>query len=363
MTRLPFLFLIISFFFAGASLLCTDNGAHAASSLQRGVDPLERGRQVERVRRFFQRTLDDLNLSRQITEEDIDEIEKESDSIPPLDSAQREADLLSLLDTYYSYLDWLKDRIEEFEGDMEQLSADNLPGSEFLDNGLEDMVSMLKELEKVLGGKIERFSSEGQRVADILERRRFLQSRIIDLEKRLERVEKHHDEKERDHPVKGEGAERIKGEISVVQTEIQSLPQVDEDILAHYQVMIERGKGEAEWIALQIDEYEMLRQVASLLPRETSRFGVEMEKAIHRTMRAYENEINLLNRRIDGLEKSRSRITPVGTLRETERSRELGDFYERSQVRYNDLINRLKIRIGAWRAELAEISSSRKQWP
>lgn len=362
MSRLMPLLLILSISISGGLIPLFQDEARAAATVQRGSSPVERGRQAERVKRFLFWTIDDLNFSRKLTEEDISELEKQYDDITPLESVQREADLLSLLDTRYSYMDWLKDRIEELEEDMGEISADNLPGSEFLENSFLDMVSMLKEQSKILGEKIDRFSAEEKRLAGILERRQLLQSRIGDLEAQLARIENKHSGHDHQGPLETDKkhAERIRHDVKIVQSELLSLPQVDEDILKHYMLMIELGKGESEWIALQTDEFGMLREVAALLPRDTVRFSTEMERAIRRTVRAYESEISVLHRKIDGLDKMRERISPAGTLRETEFSRDLEDLYDRLEMRYNDLINRIKIRIGAWQAEAAEIISVRQ---
>jgi chromosome segregation ATPase len=358
MSRSFFFSLAISFVFWSLFYPC--EAACAEKPVQRGSDSTENGRRVERIRRFFQRTLEDLNLSRQFIEEEIGELERESDSILPLESPQMEADLLSLMDTYYSYLDWLKDRIEEFEGDMEQLSVDDLPGSGFLENSFDEMIAMLKEMEKVLRDKVDRFSAEEKRIADLLEQRRLLQSRINDPEKHSESIEKRLDDKPQSSSKGEDGAEHTGDDLRVIQEELESLPPVDEDILEHYRLMTEQGKGEAEWIALQIEEYTMLRRVAPLLPRDTLRNAEELDKAIRMTVTAYENEIACIKRKIDGLERSRSGITHVGTLRKTESSGDLDDFYQRSQFRYNELINRLIVRIGAWQSESAEIKSVRQ---
>jgi hypothetical protein len=104
----------------------------------------------------------------------------------------------------------------------------------------------------------------------------------------------------------------------------------------------------------------MLRKVAPLLPRDTLRFAPELDQAIRMAVQAYENEIARIKRKIDGLDRSSSDETQVGTLQETERSGELDDFFQRTQIRYNELINRLKIRIDVWQAEAAEIKSVRQ---
>lgn len=353
--------LLFSIYFAGALSQFPLVPAVAATAKAQAGRSVDKERRVERVKRFLQRTVDDLSLSRQLAEEDIDELEKQIDAITPLESMQREADLLSLLDTSYSYLDWLKDRIDEFEEDLGELSAETLPGSEFLGNSFAEMTAMLKEQETVLQDKVSRFRGEEERLAGILERRRLLQSQLNDLQAQLARIE----QKLADHgnkPAEKEKAhaDSIRIDINAVQTELLSLPLVDEDMLKHYAVLIERGRWSAESLALKIDEYGMLREVAPLLPRETTPFAAEMEGAFQRAVRGYEKEINILNRKIDELERMRSRMTPAGTLRELDRSRELADFYERLQIRYNDLINRIRIRIGAWQAESAELRSVRE---
>jgi chromosome segregation ATPase len=359
MPRLFSLFLFISISFAGVLSLFPLGPAAAATAKPQTGRSMDKEQRVERVKRFLQRTVEDLNLSRQLVEEDIDELEKQIDAIPPLEPLQREADLLSLLDTSYSYLDWLKDRIDEFEEDLGELSAETLPGSEFLGNSFAEMAAMLKEQEKVLQDKVSRFREEEKRLACILERRRLLQSQFNELQAQLARMEQ--ELADREHkPAEEEKAraERIRIDLGVVQTELLSLPQVDEDILKHYAVLIERGRWSAESLTLKVNEYGMLREVAPFLPREPTPSAAEMEGAFQRAVRGYEKEINLLNRKIDELERMRSRITPAGTLRELDRSRELADFYERLQIRYNDLINRIRIRIGAWQAESAEVRSA-----
>ena len=361
MPRLPLLILIAAVSVAGGLILFPPVPAVAATATAQAGRPVDKEQRVERVKRFFQRTVEDLNVSQKLTEKDIDELEKQIDAIPLLEPMQREADLLSLLDSFYSHLDWIKDRIEEFEEDLGELSLETIPGSEFLEHTLEEMAAMLKEQERVLQDKVSRFREEEKRLAGILERRRLLQSQFNDLQAQLARMEQELADREHKPAEKDKArAERIRIDLGVVQTELLSLPQVDEDILKHYAVMMERGGLEAEWLALRVSEYLMLREVVPLIPLETPLFATEMEGAFQRAVRGYEKEINVLNRKIDELERRRSRVTPAGTLREMDRSRELADLYERAQIRYNDMINRIRIRIGAWQAESAEVRSARE---
>jgi hypothetical protein len=339
--------LLICSFLTGVIATVQVDGAFAAAQPQR-VSPLAaKEQQAARVKRFLQRIIDDLNLSRQLAEEDIADLEKRLDDIPPDNSMQIEADLLSLLDTHYSYLDWVKDRIEEFEGDMEQVSAENLPSSEFLENSMVDMVSMLNELEKVLQDKVDRFSAEEKHPGDSISREKALQPKEPGLDTKGEKTST------------GESVEPSKNEKSATGSESPLPSQAEAERCTHNRIMAERGKGEADWIRLQIDEYTMLARVARLLPRDTSRFRQEINYAVQMTIKAYKEEISLLDKKINQLDKERSAFTPADASHEEDHPCELADLYVKLQIRYNDLINRLRTGIGSWEAESVEIGPDR----
>ncbi len=351
--------IITLFFLSGAILFAQAVMVNAANAS--GKPPpsraVETERRRERLKRFLQRTLDDLKESQALAEEDVSELDKQVDAITPLESPQREADFQSLMDWYYGYLGWVREQIEEFDDDLTQFSSATLSDNEEWGTRFEEMINMQKGLMRELQGKVKQFSAEEKQLAEILERRRLLQSQFNDLQDRLARIEKKAD---REHPLSDkekEKADRIRVDVNVVQIELLSLPQVDEDLLKHYAVIIERGKWENEWLALKIGEYEALRDVAAQLSRYPSRSSAEFEASYRRVTRLYEGEISRLNRKIDELDCRQSRVTPAGSLREMDRSRELNDFYELLRIRYNDRISRIKIQIGAYEAESAEIRS------
>jgi hypothetical protein len=351
--------IITLLFLAGAILFAEAifvNAANAADKPPAGR-AVETERRGERLKRFLQRTLDDLKESQALAEEDISELEKQVEAITPLESSQREADFQSLMDWYYGYLGWLKEQIEEFDDDLTQFSSSTLSDNEEWGTRFEEMINMQKGLNRDLQGKVKQFSAEEKRLAGILERRHLLQSQFNDLQDRLARIEKKAD---REHPLsekEKEKTDRIRIDVNVVQTELLSLPQVDEDLLKHYAVMVERGKWGNEWLALKIEEYEALHGVAALLSHYPSRSSTEFESAFRRVTRMYEGGISRLNRKIDELDRRQSRVTPAGSLREMDRSRELTDFYDRLRIRYNDRISRVKIQIGAYESESAEVRS------
>ena len=197
-------------------------------------------------------------------------------------------------------------------------------------------------------------------LADILQRRGAAPGGLNDLQERLAHIERKGADQNKPLSEKEKAtADRLRADVTVVQSEFLSLPQVDEDLLKHYAVMTERARWASEWLALKTDEYQALRDVAGLLPRDAFRFAADIQAAYKRTRRMYERQINRINRKLDELDRKRSRVSPAGTLREMDRSRELSDFYDRLRIRYNDRISRLKIQIGAYEAESADSLSMR----
>jgi hypothetical protein len=146
----------------------------------------------------------------------------------------------------------------------------------------------------------------------------------------------------------------------VVQNELVFLPLVDEDLLKHYAVLVERGEAELDWLALKRDEYEALRDAAAAVGLTPRRDAPVMEAAYRRLIRLAESGIKRLSRKSDELARKRSRGMPAGSLKEVERSRELADFYERLQGRYHDETRRLRLLIGAYEADLAGVLSERQ---
>ena len=321
---------------------------------------VERGQRLEREKRFLMRALDDLKDERRMTEDDIGELEKQIDAITPLESARRTDDFQELLDWHYGYLDWLGEQSAEFEADLAQLSASAPAGGESWENRYARMAKKQKELVRELGGKVKRYSAEEKRLAGILDRRLLLQARFLDMEEQLARIEKKLADQQRPLSDKEkETAKRLRVDVRVVQTELLSLPEVDEDILKHYAVMVERGRWKSDWLELNTEEYEALRAVAAVISLDAGRNAAAMETAYRRIIRTLESGTNRLNRKIDELDRKESRVSPAGSLRQMDRSRELLDFYGGLRVKYDDRIRRLKTRIGAYEAELAEILSAR----
>ena len=95
-----------------------------------------------------------------------------------------------------------------------------------------------------------------------------------------------------------------------------------------------------------------LAAVTGLSPRRDS---ATIEAAYRQAVRVFERAISRLSRKKDELDRKRSRVTPAGSLKEVERSRELLNFYMRLRGRYDNEISRLRVLVGACDADLAEV--------
>ncbi|KAF0221010.1 MAG: hypothetical protein FD174_723 [Geobacteraceae bacterium] len=346
------------------------DGAALAVSQERGADGPRRGhagaageeRTGEREKRFIIRTLDDFKGSLSLAEDEIQELEKEIDAITLLESLQREKDFTNFLDWYHGYADWLKDVIGDFEDDLALFPAGPSRGEERWMGRFGGMVKKQHALARELEKRVKRYDAEEKRLAGIIERRRELRERFGELHDSLARIEDRIRESQGSSSERRENekkAEKFRADIRVVQNELLSLPLVDEDILKHYAVLVERGEAEIDWLSLKRDEYEAMRDVAAVVGRDPRRDASAIEAAYRRVVRVLESAINRLFRKMDELDRKRARVTPAGSLREVERSRELAGFYERLQGRYDGEIRRLRVLIGAYDAELAEVLSER----
>jgi hypothetical protein len=156
-------------------------------------------------------------------------------------------------------------------------------------------------------------------------------------------------------------AEKFRTDIRVVQNELLSLPLVNEDLLKHYAVLVERGTWEMDWLSLKGEEYWAMKDAAAVAGRDPRHDAALIETAYRRVERVLESDINRLSRKMAELDRRRSRVTPAGSLGEVERSRELADFYERLQGRYDSEIRRLRVLVGAYDADLAEVLSEKER--
>jgi hypothetical protein len=328
--------------------------AGAERSAAREVKRVE----VARERRFTERILGDLVTFRKLAEEDISELERQRSAIALLEIPQRESDLSDLLNWYYRYYEWLMGEEETAESDLARLSAPGaLPG--FGEMHFRSMADMVTGLSQQLSERVKGYLAERNRLAEIIDRRRLLQEQFRDLEEQLASLARGESEPSHRPSKRGKKIEKqLRADVRVVQTELLSLPDIDEGILKHLTVLIDQGQWEVEWLALSVQEYNALDEVYSLLPAGDH---AALAKAYGRLIRTYNKGIDRLSRMSSELARKSSRLSPTGTIRDLDRSRDLSDLYDRLRHRSDTRKEELKIWIGACEAEAAELKSLRRE--
>lgn len=310
------------------------------------------GRQLERERRLLQRMLDDLNAASAVALEEVEDLEHRITTILPLESPRREAGLSELLDLYYGYLGAIDEYLAETEEDL----ADSDGAAARIADRYGDLASDSRNVASRFREEVKELDRELQRLVYLLERRRDLEAQLAFQEERLALIAERlaedglpdvrRKEQERHHEEAG-------ARVRILQDELRALADIDEGLLKHYAVLIEQGKGEAEWLTLLADRYEASRSfveatLQGFRPRRA-------EAAAHRELiRFCEAQISRLTRQLQALERREERVSAAGSLRDLDRSRELSAIYDRFSDRYRAEIARLRTLIGAVGADLAE---------
>ncbi len=319
-------------------------------------------RRIERQKRVVLQTVDGLKMTYAQAEADIVELARETNGITPLEPAVRERDLLGIMDWYYDYADWLSGEIGEFDADYEDLYAGRmLAGAEWQDR-IGMLVQKRKEFLQELIEQTKGYEAEQKRLAVILERRRELEGRFNELVFLLARNEEKLKGLERTSPDRAEHeqkGESLRGEVTIVQQEILSLPTIDKEILKHYAVLIERGRGASDMLSITIAEDEALWEIAGVTELLPARQAGAMRAAYERAIRRYETEISRVARKIDEFDRRRSQVNPAGSLRELDRSAELAEYYLFMKQRYQGELQRLKTLVSDYRYELSEVLAGR----
>lgn len=348
-----------------------DNGEPAMQDLPQGNRTLtsrEPGRFTEqellneRRNRFSRRALDDLQNSLTSAREDRAGLEREVDRIALLESPKRETDLQALLMISLDFADWLRDEITDIQTDRSAYAGGgSIPGSDW-QSRYGAIIAQHQEYALQVDELVKSYTADLQRLTEIVERRRLLHDRAIDLEMRLTDIEQSLKQLTPSSPERVEKerkARRFREELRITQTELLSLDDIDENLLKHLAVMIERGRGWLDWLAVKTDEYMLLREVAEIIDQDPSRDASIVESAYRRVIRGYERVRVQLGRKIEQLDRKRERVTPAGTIREVDRSREMLDVFEQLQDRYRKESVRVGVQIGAWEAELVEALSAK----
>ncbi len=333
-------------------------------ALKTGTDTSDlRELEIGRHKRFLNRAIDEIDMSLLYIKEDIRGLDKQIDAIELFEPVHREWELRDLDDWHRNYADWLSGKSAEFEKDLERYYTHDEPGTVWVDRYAE-MQELYEELSRQLGLILKSAVKRRGMFEELLLRKKSLLERIgweeDDEEIRDGRGEKRKvgdrgkEKKGKKEKKKKKRSKKNKRDDAVRRAQLENEIRSLGDILNHYAVLIEKGKGMQGWVAMKASDCGPLNDVAQAITG--SRLS-SVERSYERIIRAYERDIATIRRKLEAIDRKRSRITPVGTLRTLDRMDELSAHYEQMRSRYEHHVAWLKVQIGAYRAELTEIWS------
>lgn len=314
----------------------------------------ERNKRLEREKRLSLRSLEDVRFLLALAGSEQSKLSREIDTITLLTLPDRETDLRNMMELFEGYADWLQEHADELDADLSVLSSGSTTPDGQWPGRLLAMSTGFKTFQGRLAIMAGQFDEEGRRMAALVDRRRLLLGKLAALEEQLagkagKSVAQRGEMRNRSDIA------RLRTRLEVVQNELSALAPVNEDALKHYFTVGERARSEADWMAAKSEEYEFLADTSHVLTGATAHHRPAVEASISRLRRVTERVVNRLKKRIDTIDRARSRVPPSGTLQELQRSSELRDLYLDQKQRYEQYINRLKIQAGALEADLGEL--------
>jgi hypothetical protein len=130
-----------------------------------------------------------------------------------------------------------------------------------------------------------------------------------------------------------------------------------EDRQKYYDVLIELGKYEQDWLHMKTQDFSRLATIARAIARD-DRAGTV--RAFRSAVRTYKADIAALKTRVTGLEAKRNGMNKAGSLKTYERLEELSRYYEMMERRDERQIEWLNGQIGSYQADIVELGRKRK---
>lgn len=334
-------------FIAFFILMTPMNPVFAAETSGAAVERQERA--AGRQERFVGRVVDDLTYDRKQVAGEVHHFDRELERVLPLESPERKDFYRRVGDRYREY----GERVGEAAAHVGEISVACRERETGCARPLGQALTKLRERNAALEVRLQEVERTAEKEADriirIIERRAAVREVLRDLQERLDALELRHREGERRDDERER--KRLRKEIELRQLDLLSLPEASEDLLRHYRVAAERLRGEMEWLEVKREEYEALAEAAGALGGAGR--NLKEEAAALRTLTTfYEHAALRLQRKVDSLDRKESDLSPAGTLRELDRSRELSEAYDSLRERYGDQINRYRQRAGDYAAEL-----------
>jgi hypothetical protein len=304
----------------------------------------------ERRKTFLLRSADEVSWSLIFTNDAIDvltgQIKTAAGHEPEIKVDERAA----LLKWYQHYADWLGSVSDDIQSDMAcYFSGKRIAlwakGSQELEKGSGKMLGDLSGTVRRLEGERRKIAARMQKLRTAVEERRLLVNRS-----NLELAREIWPGAYRKSYRKRKAVYRVLTDkkIQYVQNKLILL----EDQQKYYDVLIELGKYEQDWLHIKARDFSKLADIARAMARDDQAGTV---RAFRSAVRTYKADIPALKKREAELETKLNSMTKTGSFKTYERLQELSVYYEMMKSRYERQIEWLNGRIESYQADFVEM--------
>jgi hypothetical protein len=304
----------------------------------------------ERRKTFLLRSADEVSWSLIFTNDAIDVLTGQIKAAAGHEPEIKVDERATLLKWYQHYADWLGSVSDDIQSDMAchfsgKRIASWAKGSQELEKGSGKMLADLSGTVRRLEGERRKIAARMQKLRTAVEERRLLVNRS-----NLELAREIWPGAYRKSYRKRKAVYRVLTDkkIQYVQNKLILL----EDQQKYYDVLIELGKYEQDWLHIKARDFSKLADIARAMARDDQAGTV---RAFRSAVRTYKADIPALKKREAELETKLNSMTKTGSFKTYERLQELSVYYEMMKSRYERQIEWLNGRIESYQADFVEM--------
>jgi hypothetical protein len=305
----------------------------------------------ERRKTFLLRSADEVSWSLIFTNDAIDvltgQIKTATGHEPEIKVDERAA----LLKWYQQYADWLGSVSDDIQSDMACYFSGKRIASSWA-KGSQELVRGSRKMLGDLSGTVWRLEGEKRKIAVRMQKLRTAveAQRLLVNKSNLELAREIWPGAYRKSYHRRKAVYRILTDknIQYVQNKLILL----EDRQKYYDVLIELGKYEQDWLHIKTRDFSKLANIARAMARNDQAGTV---RAFRSAVRTYKADISALKKREAELETKLNGMTKTGSLKTYERLQELSGYYEMMKSRYERQIEWLNGRIESYQADFVEM--------
>ena len=314
----------------------------------------------ERAERFLVNVLTSLDETRIFAQRQQFDLDRQITAITTLEPVRRENDLRRISAWNQDFINLLEDFRARVQTEYNQLSS-----MDFIRNGRlvkipKDLAAKIGLLQKLFNDLFTELERERRRLETTLEKHRSLETAIMEQTRQISSTELLLKEGRGDNSDRNR-LRRLQREQAFNRTELASLPVVNEDLLVHFIVSAEMANGTSAWLDLLKGEYELLSSLNRVVLRVEMPTVNQVKEAYTEGIRWYQRQAELQERQYQYFQRKKDQVPVTGSFHQTDRYRDLGDYYYEMQQQSHTNVRILRQRAADLEFEISAVSAPRKK--